>query len=88
MAAGLGWIGLALAAIVLSRGKAQVLITFEIGGVIVLLIITGLYTPKLFALVIFTTVITGVLINYRRVLYLVFDYWPRLYSNWERNTKP
>ena len=88
MVAGLGWIGLALMAIVLSKGRAQILILFETAGVIALLIITGLYNLKIFALVIFPTVIAGVLINYKRVLYLVFDYWPRLYSNWQRNIKP
>ena len=88
MVAGLGWIGLALMAIVLSKGRAQILILFETAGVIALLIITGLYNLKIFALVIFPTVIAGVLINYKRVLYLVFDYWPRLYSDWQRNIKP
>jgi len=87
-AAGLGWIGLAIMAIVISKRKAQILITFETAGVIALLIITGLYNLRIFAFIIFPTVITGVLINYKRVLYLVFDYWPRLYSNWQRNIKP
>ena len=86
--AGLGWIGLALMAIVLSKGKAQILILFETAGVIALLIITGLYNSKIFALIIAPTVIAGVLINHKRVLYLVFDYWPKLYSNWKRNIKP
>jgi len=75
-------------AIVLSKGKAQIVILFETAGVIALLIITGLYDLKIFFLVIFPTVIAGVLINYKRVLYLVFDYWPRLYSDWQRNIKP
>jgi len=86
--AGLGWIGLALMAIVLSKGKAQILILFETAGVIALLIITGLYNLKIFALIIAPTVIAGVLINHKRVLYLVFDYWPKLYSDWKRNIKP
>ncbi len=86
--AGLGWIGLALMVIVLSKGKAQLLILFETAGVIALLVITGLYNLEIFALIIAPTVIAGVLINHKRVLYLVFDYWPRLYSNWERNIKP
>ena len=86
--AGFGWIGLALMLIVLSKGKAQILILFETAGVIALLIITGLYDLNIFASIIFPTVIVGVLINHKRVLYLVFDYWPRLYSNWERNIKP
>ena len=86
--AGLGWIGLALMAIVLSKGKAQILILFETAGVIALLIITGLYNLKIFALIIAPTVIAGVLINHKRVLYLVFDYWPKLYSNWNLNIKP
>ena len=86
--AGLGWIGLALIAIVLSKGKAQILILFETAGVIALLIITGLYNLKIFALIIAPTVIAGVLINHKRVLYLVFDYWPKLYSNWKLNIKP
>jgi phosphatidylglycerophosphate synthase len=88
MVVGLGWIGLALMAIVLSKGKAQILILFETAGVIALLIITGLYNLKIFALIIAPTVITGVLINHKRVLYLVFDYWPKLYSNWQQNIKP
>ena len=86
--AGLGWIGLALMVIVISKGRAQILILFETAGVIGLLIITGLYNLQIFALIIAPTVIAGVLINYKRVLYLVFDYWPRLYSNWQRNIKP
>ena len=88
MAAGLGWIGLAIMAIALSKGKAQILITFETTGVIALLIITGLYDLKMFAFIIAPVVIAGVLINHKRVLYLVFDYWPRLYSDWGRNIKP
>jgi len=87
-AAGLGWISLAIMAITLSKGKAQILITFETTGVIALLIITGLYDLKMFAFIIAPVVIAGVLINHKRVLYLVFDYWPRLYSDWERNIKP
>ena len=88
MAAGLGWIGLALLSIVFSKRKAQIIIFFETAGVISLLIITGLYNLKIFALIIAPTVIAGVLINHKRVLYLVFDYWPKLYSNWKRNIKP
>ncbi len=87
-AAGLGWVGLAIMAIALSKGKAQFLITFETIGVIALLIITGLYDLKIFAFILAPMVIAGVLINHKRVLYLVFDYWPRLYSNWEKNIKP
>jgi phosphatidylglycerophosphate synthase len=86
--AGLGWIGFALVAVVLSKGKAQILIFFETAGVIALLITTGLYNLKIFALIIAPTVIAGVLINHKRVLYLVFNYWPRLYSDWKRNIKP
>ncbi len=86
--AGLGWIGLAPMAIVISKGRAQILILLETAGVIALLIITGLYNLKIFALIIAPTVIAGVLINHKRVIYLVFDYWPKLYSNWERNIKP
>jgi hypothetical protein len=86
--AGFGWIGLALMLIVLSKEKAQILILFETAGVIALLIITGLYDLKIFASIIFPTVIAGVLINHKRVLYLIFDYLPKLYSNWERNIKP
>ncbi|MFC2063158.1 CDP-alcohol phosphatidyltransferase family protein [Chloroflexota bacterium] len=88
MMAGLGWIGLALVAIVLSKRKAQVIIFFETAGVIALLIITGLYDLKVFALIIAPTVIAGVLFNHKRVLYLVFNYWPKLYSNWKQNVRP
>ncbi|MFC1982518.1 CDP-alcohol phosphatidyltransferase family protein [Chloroflexota bacterium] len=85
---GLGWIGLVLMAIALSKGKAQISILFETAGVIALLIIAGLYNLRTFALIIAPAVIAGVLINHKRVLYLVFDYWPKLYSNWKLNIKP
>ena len=85
---GLGWIALALMALILSKGKVQLLILFETAGVIALLILTGLYNFKIFALIIAPAMIAGVLINHNRVIYLVFDYWPRLYTNWKQNTRP
>jgi phosphatidylglycerophosphate synthase len=87
-AVGLGWVGLAIIAITLSKGKTQILIFFEAVSVISLLIITGLYDLRLFTLIIAPIFMTGVLINYKRVLYIVFNYWPRLYSNWHQNIKP
>ena len=77
---GLGWIGLALAAAIVYKRKPKILILFEVPSVIALLVITGLYDLKIFALVILPAMVAGVIFNHKRVLYLIFEYWPKVFS--------
>jgi hypothetical protein len=48
--------------------------------VIALLVITLLYNPLVFGLIVAPAMAGGIIINRRRVLYLVFDYWPSMFS--------
>jgi len=79
-AIGLGWIGSVLIAAILSRRNIKVIFVAEFITVIALLVITLLYDPVIFGLVIAPAVVGGVIINHRRVLYLLFDYWPAKFS--------
>jgi len=79
-AIGLGWIGLVLIAIILYKRTMKVLVISEVTTVIALLIIALLYHPLVFGLIIAPAMTGGIIINRRRVLYLVFDYWPSLFS--------
>ena len=79
MVAGLGWIGLAVIAVVLYKRKPKVLIIIEVPSVVALLIIAGLYDVKIFAFVIVPVTLAGLIINHKRVLYMVFEYWPRVF---------
>ncbi|MFC2010040.1 CDP-alcohol phosphatidyltransferase family protein [Chloroflexota bacterium] len=80
LAIGLGWIGLVVITYVLSRRSLKVLIVFEVITVIALLVITFLYNFRIFWLVIAPTMAAGIIINHRRLSYILFDYWPRLFS--------
>ena len=79
-AMGLGWIGLVLFAVILYKRTLKVLIIFEVTTVIALLIIAWVYHPLVFGLVIVPAMIGGIILNRRRVFYLLFDYWPSLFS--------
>ena len=79
-AIGLGWIGLVLIATILSKRNLKVLIVTEVTTVIALLVITLLYDPLIFGIIIAPAMAVGIIINRRRVLYLLFDYWPSLFS--------
>ena len=79
-AIGLGWIGLVLIAYILSKGNLRVQAISEVTTVIALLVITLLYDPLIFGIIIAPVMVAGIIINRRRVLYLVFDYWPSLFS--------
>ena len=79
-AIGLGWIGLVLIATILSRRNLKVLVISEVTTVIALLVIALLYAPLVFGLIVAPAMAGGIIINRRRVLYLVFDYWPSLFS--------
>ena len=79
-AIGLGWIGLVLIATILYKKNLKVLVISEVTTVITLLAITLLYDPLVFALIVAPAMAVGIIINRRRVLYLVFDYWPSLFA--------
>jgi len=77
---GLGWIGLALITVALYRRKAKVLLFFEIPSIVALIIIAGVYNFEMFTLIILPAIIAGLVIDYKRVLYLIFDYFPAVFS--------
>jgi len=79
-AVGLAWIGLALIAIVLYKRKLKVLFTIEISSVLASIAIAGLYDFKLFISIILPVILAGTIINHNRVLYLVFEYIPKTFS--------
>ena len=79
-AIGLGWIGLALIAIIVSGRNLKVIVASEIITVIGILIIALFYSPLIFGVVIAPAMACGIFINRRRVLYLVFNYWPSMFS--------
>lgn len=78
---GLGWIGFALAAVALSRRNLKILLLIEIPSVVVLLAIAGLYNLETFVLIILPAMAIGIIINRKRVLYLIFEYWPKVFSH-------
>jgi len=77
---GLTWVGLALMAVIVSKRAPKVLLMFEIPSVLAILTITGLYDFKIFVSIIVPVFFAGVIINYKRVLYLVFEHFPRVFS--------
>ena len=76
---GFGWIALVLTATVLTKRDQRVLIFAEVVTVITLMVITLLYNPRSFCAIIAPIMAAGLFINRRRVLFLVFKYWPSLY---------
>jgi len=78
---GLGWIGFALTAVVLSRRNLKILLLIEIPSVVALLAIAGLYNLETFALIILPATAVGLIINRKRVLYLICDYWLKVFSH-------
>lgn len=79
-AIGLGWIGLVIITAILSKRNLKVLVISEVTTVIALLVIALLYNPLVFGLIVAPAMAGGIIINRRRVLYLLFDYWPSLFS--------
>ena len=78
---GLGWIGFALAAVALSGRNLKILLLIEIPSVVALLAIAGLYNLETFVLIILPAMAIGIIINRKRVLYLIFEYWPKVFSH-------
>ncbi len=79
-AIGLGWIGLVLIAYILSKRDLRVQVISEVTTVITLLVIALLYDPLVFGLIIAPAMTGGIIVNRRRVLHMIFDYWPSLFS--------
>jgi hypothetical protein len=79
-AIGLGWVGLALIAIIISGRNLKVIVASEIITVIAVLVIALLHSPLIFGLIIAPAGFVGIFINRRRLLYLVFNYWPSIFS--------
>ena len=77
---GLAWIALAIIAIVTYKGTPKILLLFEVPSVVTLLAITGIYSLEIFTLVIAPAMIIGLIINRKRVLCLIFEYWPKIFS--------
>ena len=76
---GLGWISLVLIAAVLFRKSTRILVLSEIPTVIALLVISLLYNIQVFALIVMPAMVVGIVVNRRRVMYLIFDYWPGVF---------
>ena len=79
-AIGLGWIGLVLTAYILSRRDLRVLAISVVTTEIALLVIALMYDLLVFGLIIAPVMTVGIIANRRRVLYLIFEYFPSLFS--------
>ena len=74
------WIGLAVVAIVVYRGKPKILLIFEIPAILALIVIAGLYDLRAFTLIVLPALCIGVIINHRRIRYQIFENFPRMFS--------
>jgi len=80
MAVGLGWIALALIVIFACKRKTKVVISFEIPSILALIAIAALYDLRIFAFIVLPALCAGTAINYKRIRYLLFDYFPKIFS--------
>lgn len=80
LAVGLGWITFASVAIILTKKDLRVLIVTEVVTVISLLVINLIYNSLVFGAVIVPAFAAGMFLNRRRLLYILFEYWPILFS--------
>jgi len=77
---GIIWIVLVFMAFFITKADIRVLTVFEIIGVISILIITLIYNPLVFALLIAPGMTFGIIINRRRLSQLFFHKWPDIFS--------
>jgi len=77
---GLGWIALAVITVALYKRSPKILVLFEVPSVIVLIVSAALYNLEIFLTIIAPALVTGIIINHKRVLYLIFEYWPKTFS--------
>jgi hypothetical protein len=80
MVVGLGWIALALIVIFACKRNPKVLLSFEIPSILALITIAGLYDLKIFAFIVLPAICIGVIIEHKRIRYLLFDYFPKVFS--------
>jgi len=77
---GFAWIGLAVIAAVIYKRKPKILVLIEIPSVIALLLVSAVYNFESFILIVVPAMIIGLIINRKRVFYLIFEYWPKIFS--------
>ena len=77
---GLRWISLVLVATAISNRSQKVLVPSETITLIALFFIALVYDLLVFGMIIALAMTAGLVVNRRRVLYLIFDYWPKLFS--------
>jgi phosphatidylglycerophosphate synthase len=77
---GLGWVALALIVIFACKRKTKVVLSFEIPSILALILIAALYDLRLFALIALPALCAGTAINYKRIRYLLLDYFPKIFS--------
>ena len=77
---GLGWIAIAVTVIFAFRRQPRVLLGFEIPSILAVIAIAALYDLTIFVCVVLPALAIGVMVNYKRVRYLLFDYFPRIFS--------
>jgi hypothetical protein len=80
MVVGLGWIALAIIVIFACKRNPKVLLSFEIPSILALIMIAGLYDLKIFVFIVLPAICIGVIIEYKRIRYLFFDYFPKVFS--------
>jgi len=78
--AGLGWIALAITGAFIYKRKAKVLVMIEVPSVIGMLVVAALYNLQIFIFIILPIFAIGLVLNRRRVLYIIFEYWPKIFS--------
>jgi phosphatidylglycerophosphate synthase len=80
MVVGLGWIALALIVIFACKRNPKVLLSFEIPSILALITIAGLYDLKIFTFIVLPAICIGVIVEHKRIRYLFFDYFPKVFS--------
>lgn len=79
--AGLGWIAVAVTVIFAFRRQPKVLLGFEIPSILAVIAIAALYDLTIFVYIVLPALAIGVVVDYKRVRYLLFDYFPKIFSN-------
>jgi len=77
---GLGWIGLAVIAIAVYRGKPKILLIFEVPAILALIISAGLYDLTVFLWIVVPALFAGTVVNHKRIRYQLFENFPRYFS--------
>lgn len=78
-ALGLGWIGLAVVATILTRRSLKTLLLFENASLMGVIVVAATYDLSLFATVIIPVLGALVIVDYKRILYIVFERLPRVF---------